>query len=250
MVITTILAYFVSRDLLGWSRLTAGAVTAAFLFVDLAFFGANMFKVADGGWFPLAVAAVVFTLMTTWRRGRQVLIQRMREGSLTSQRFLESLRKHVPVRVPGTAVFLSHLSGHIPDSLLHSLKHYKVLHEQVLILTVVADEVSRVDQSERVTVEPLGEGLFRVVGRFGYMEDVDLPALLEHIKDEKLKPIDPMDTTYVLSVHRLIVTKRPSGMATWRERVFASMMKNATSASNFFGLPPGRVVELGIQIEL
>ena len=193
MVITTILAYFVSRDLLGWSRLTAGAVTAAFLVVDVAFFGANLFKIADGGWFPLVIAAVVFTLMTTWRRGRQILNQKMREGSLTSERFLESLRKHAPVRVPGTSVFLSHLSGHIPDSLLLSLKHYKVLHEQVLILTVVTDEVSRVDESGRV---------------------------------------------------------RPSGMAMWRERVFASMMRNATSTSNFFGLPPNRVVELGAQTEL
>jgi KUP system potassium uptake protein len=250
MVITTILAYFVSRDLLGWSPLTAGAVTAAFLVVDVAFFGANMFKVADGGWFPLVIAAVVFTLMTTWRRGRQLLNQRVREKSLTSEEFLESLRTHAPVRVPGTAVFLSHLSGHIPDSLLHSLEHYKVLHEQVLILTVVADEVSRVDERGRVSVEPLGEGMFRVVGRYGYMEHVDIPRLLEGITDEKLKRIDPMDTTYILGVHRLIVTKRPSRMARWQERVFASMMKNATSASNFFGLPPGRVVELGAQMDL
>lgn len=250
MVITTILAYFVSRDLLGWSRLTAGTVTAAFLVVDLSFFGANMFKVADGGWFPLVIAAVVFTLMTTWRRGRQVLHERVQEESLTSERFVESLRTSAPVRVPGTAVFLSHSSGHIPGSLLHSLKHYKVLHEQVLILTVVTDEVSRVDERSRVSVEPLGEGLFRVVGRYGYMEHVDVPALLERIKDERLKRIDPMDTTYILGVHRLIVTKRPSGMAMWRERVFASMMRNATSASNFFGLPPNRVVELGAQTEL
>ena len=250
MVITTILAYFVSRDLLGWSRLIAGAVTAAFLVVDVAFFGANLFKVADGGWFPLVIAAVVFTLMTTWRRGRQILNQKMREGSLTSERFLESLRKHAPVRVPGTSVFLSHLSGHIPDSLLLSLKHYKVLHEQVLIWTVVTDEVSRVDESGRVSVKPLGNGLFDVVCRYGYMEHVDIPALLERITNERLKRIDPMDTTYILGLHRLIVTKRPSGMAMWRERVFASMMRNATSTSNFFGLPPNRVVELGAQTEL
>jgi KUP system potassium uptake protein len=250
MVITTVLAYFVSRDLLGWSRLTAGVVTAAFLLVDLAFFGANMFKIAAGGWFPLVLAAVVFTLMTTWRRGRRILLQRVREGSLTAERFLETVRTKPPTRVPGTAVFLSHLIGHIPDSLLHSLKHYKVLHEQVLILTVVTDEVSRVDEPRRVTVEPLGEGLFRVVGRYGYMERVDLPALLARIEHERLKPIVPTDTTYVVGVHRLIVTKRQSGMAMWREKVFASMMANATSVSNFFGLPPDRVVELGAQMEL
>ena len=249
MVITTVLAYFVSRDLLGWSSLTAGTVTAAFLAVDLSFFGANMFKVAAGGWFPLVVAALVFVLMTTWRRGRQILYQRMQEGSPTPEGFVESLRTHPPLRVPGTAVFLSHVSGHIPDSLLHSLKHYKVLHEQVLILTVVTDEISRLDERSRVDVEPLGEGLFRVVGRYGYMEHVDIPALLERIADERLKRIDLMETTYILGVYRLIVTRRPSGMAMWRERVFASMMRNATSASSFFGLPPNRVVELGAQIE-
>jgi KUP system potassium uptake protein len=196
------------------------------------------------------IAAVVFTLMTTWRRGRQIPNQKMREGSLTSERFLESLRKHAPVRVPGTSVFLSHLSWHIPDSLLLSLKHDKVLHEQILILTVVTDEVSRVDESGRVSVKPLGDGLFDVVCRYGYMEHIDIPALLERITNERLKRIDPMDTTYILGLHRLIVTKRPSGMAMWRERVFASMMRNATSASNFFGLPPNRVVELGAQTEL
>jgi len=173
----------------------------------------------------------------------------LREGSLTSKRFVESLQTHAPLRVPGTAVFLSHLSGHVPDSLLHSLKHYKVLHDQVLILSVVADEVSRVSESDRVSVEALGEGLFRVVGRYGYMEHVDIPALLERITDEKLKRIDPMNTTYIIGVHRLILTRRARGMALWRQRVFASMTKNATSASNFFGLPPGRVVELGAQVE-
>jgi KUP system potassium uptake protein len=168
----------------------------------------------------------------------------------TPERFLESLRAHALVRVPGTAVFLSHLSGQIPDSLLLSLKHYKVLHEQVLILTVVTDEVSRVDERERVSVEPLGEGLFRVVGRYGYMEHVDIPDLLEQITDERMKKISPMDTTYIVGVYRLIVTKRPSGLAMWRERLFAAMMRNATSASSFFRLPPNRVVELGAQTEL
>jgi len=250
MVITTVLAYFVSRDLLGWSPLTAGVVTAAFLAIDLAFFSANMFKVVAGGWFPLAVAAVVFTLMTTWRRGHQLLIQKVRETSLTSERFLKSLQTQAPVRVPGTAVFLSHLSGHIPDSLLQSLKHYKVLHEQVLILTVAADELSRMDERRRLSIEPLGEGLFRVVGRYGYMEHVDIPALLEGITDERLKRIDPADTAYILGLHRLILRKHPRGIAMWRVRVFASMLLNATSASSFFGLPKDRVVEMGAQIEL
>ena len=250
MVITTILAYFVSRDLLGWSRLTAGTVTAAFLAVDLSFFGANMFKVADGGWFPLVIAAVVFTLMTTWRRGRELLNRKLQEEALTPEGFVESLRIRPPHRVPGTAVFLSHVSGGIPDSLLHSLKHYKVLHERVLILTVVTDEVSLVDESRRVSVEALGEGLFHVEGRYGYMEPVDLPSLVGRVQGEKLGRIDPMDTTYVVGVHRLAFTGRPGGMARWRERVFASMMRNATSASSFFGLPPNRVVELGALTEL
>ncbi|HXH40160.1 MAG TPA: potassium transporter Kup [Thermoanaerobaculia bacterium] len=249
MIITTVLAYFVARDLLGWSALGASAVTAAFLFGDLAFLGANLIKIADGGWFPLLVAAVVFILMTTWRKGRHILNARLREDALTPEDFVKSLRGHPPVRVPGTAVFMHRSGGIIPPALLHSLKHYKALHKQVMLLTVLTEEVSHLRDDERLHIDDLGEGIYRISCRYGYMEEADIPALLERISKELHLAIPPMDTTYFLGRETLIVTARPSGMAMWREKIFASMMRNAESAARFFRLPPNRVVELGAQIE-
>jgi KUP system potassium uptake protein len=249
MIITTILAYVVARDLLGWSVLTAGAITAGFLFGDLAFLGANLFKIAEGGWFPLLIAAFVFTLMTTWRRGRQILNARLLEGSLSPESFVTSLRGRPPVRVPGTAVFMHRSREVIPSALLHSLKHYKAMHQQVILLTVMPEEISHLGEEERLQLENLGEGIYRVTARYGYMEEADIPALLERVGSEHGLTIPPMDTTYFLGRETLIVTRRPSGMGIWRERIFASMMRNAESAARFFRLPPNRVVELGAQIE-
>jgi len=249
MIITTILAGFVARDLRGWSAAAAIAVTVGFLGPDLAFLGANYFKVAQGGWFPLLVGAVMFTLMTTWRRGRQILNSRLREGSLSPDLFVTSLRKQPPVRVPGTAVFMHRTSEVIPPALLHSLKHYKALHRQVILLTIIIEEVAHLRDEERLRTDDLGEGIYQVSGRYGYMEEPDVPALLERVAKERNLKIVPMDTTYFLGRETLIVTARPSGMATWREKIFASMMRNAESAARFFRLPPNRVVELGAQIE-
>jgi KUP system potassium uptake protein len=249
MIITTVLAYVVARDLLGWSVPLAGTITAAFLFGDLAFLGANLFKIADGGWFPLLVATLVFTIMTTWRKGRQILNSRLREGALSPEDFVTSLRTHAPVRVPGTAVFMHRSIDVIPPALLHSLKHYKALHKQVMLLTVMTEEVSHLRDDERLSVEDLGEGIYRISCRYGYMEEADIPALLERVSKELRVPIPPMDTTYFLGRETLIVTTRASGMSTWREKIFASMMRNAESAARFFRLPPNRVVELGAQIE-
>lgn len=249
MIITTILAYVVARDKLHWSVALAGAITAGFLFGDLAFLGANLFKIADGGWFPLLIATVVFTVMTTWRKGRQILNVRLREGALSPEVFVTSLRAHAPVRVPGTAVFMHRTREVIPSALLHSLKHYKALHKQVILLTVITEEVSYLRDDERLHFEELGEGIFRITCRYGYMEEADIPALLERVSKERGMDIPPMDTTYFLGRETLIVTARPSGMAMWREKLFASMTRNAESASRFFCLPPNRVVELGAQIE-
>jgi KUP system potassium uptake protein len=249
MIITTILAYVVARDKLHWSAALAGAITAGFLFGDLAFLGANLFKIADGGWFPLLIATVVFTIMTTWRKGRQILNVRLQEGSLSPEMFVTSLRSHSPVRVPGTAVFMHRTREVIPSALLHSLKHYKALHKQVILLTVITEEVSHLRDDERLQFEELGEGLFRITCRYGYMEEPDIPALLERVSKERHISIPPMDTTYFLGRETLIVTARPSGMAMWREKLFASMTRNAESAARFFRLPPNRVVELGAQIE-
>jgi len=248
MIITTILAYVVARDLRGWSLLAAGLITAAFLVGDLAFLVANYAKVVAGGWFPLLIAAAVFTVMTTWRRGRTILSKKLREGALSPELFIESLRARPPIRVPGTAVFMHRNPDGIPSSLLHSLKHYKALHERVILLTIQSEEVAHVSAAERFAVEELGEGIHRVKARYGYMEDIDVPALLERTSEKGLV-VAPMDTTYFLGRETLVVTKRPSGMMQWREKIFASMMRNAESAARFFRLPPNRVVELGAQIE-
>jgi KUP system potassium uptake protein len=249
MIITTVLAYVVARDLLHWSALTAGAITAGFLIADVAFLGANLAKIIDGGWFPLVVASIVFTLMTTWRAGRRILTERLRDGALPPDAFVQSLRKRPPVRVPGTAVFMHRANEAVPPALLHSLKHYKALHEQVILLTIVTEEVAHLNGEQRLQVESLGEGIYSVTGRYGYMEEPDVPALLAKLADSGIKA-PPMDTTYFLGRETLIVTDRPSGIATWREKIFAWMMRNSASAARFFRLPPNRVVELGAQIEL
>lgn len=249
MIITTILAGVVARDRLHWSAPAAIAVTVGFLIADVSFLGANLFKIADGGWFPLLVGAAVFTLMTTWRRGRQILNSRLLEGALSPQLFVTSLGAKPPVRVPGTAVFMHRHSEVIPPALLHSLKHYKALHEQVILLTIVIEEVAHMSEDERVTLDELGQGIYCLTGRYGYMEVPDVPALLDRVAGEHHLQIPEMDTTYFLGHETLIVTARVSGMATWREKIFASMMRNAESAARFFRLPPNRVVELGSQIE-
>ncbi|MBK5260010.1 MAG: potassium transporter Kup [Thermoanaerobaculia bacterium] len=248
MIITTILAYFVSRDLFGWSVLRAGLVTTGFLIADLAFLVANYAKIVAGGWFPLLIAALIFVLMTTWRRGREILSVKLLEGALSPELFLESIRRRPPIRVPGTAVFMHRTGDAIPASLLHSLKHYKVLHQQVILLTITIEEVSHLRNEERMSFEELGEGMYRIKGRYGYMEDINVPALLNRAAEHHLD-VPPMDTTYFLGRETLIVTGLPSGMAFWREKIFASMMRNAESAARFFQLPPNRVVELGAQIE-
>jgi KUP system potassium uptake protein len=249
MIITTILAYVVSRDLFGWNAITAALVTLGFLIGDLAFLSANYFKIMQGGWFPLVVAAIVFTLMTTWRRGREILTVKLRDEALTPELFMESFRARPPIRVPGTAVFMHRNPEAIPTSLLHSLKHYKALHQHVILLSIVSEEVAHLREDERLEVRELGEGIRRLTGRYGYMEDIDVPALLERAANEYGLVAPPMDTTYFLGRETLIVTERPSGMAFWREKIFASMMRNAESAARFFHLPPNRVVELGTQIE-
>jgi KUP system potassium uptake protein len=188
-------------------------------------------------------------MMTTWRAGRRILFDRLREGALPPDVFVQSLQKRPPVRVPGTAVFMHRADDSIPPALLHSLKHYKALHETVILLTIVTEEVSHLNGEERVRVTRLGEGIYRVTGRYGYMEEPDVPALLESLQSVKGPKAPPMDTTYFLGRETLIVTKRPSGMAMWREKLFAWMMRNAESAAKFFGLPANRVVELGAQIE-
>lgn len=248
MLITTVLAYFVARDVLGWSSWTSGLITAPFFIADASFLASNFFKIANGGWFPLVIAALVFLLMTTWRKGRSILTTRLAEGALSTDLFVQSLGKHPPVRVSGTAVFMHRTADATPTALLHTLKHFKTLHEQVILLTIVTEEVSHMVEEERMQCSDIGEGIYKVTGRYGYMEEPDIPALLEKLGDRGPK-VPPMDTTYFLGRETLVITDRDSGMAMWREKIFASMMRNAESAARYFRLPPNRVVELGAQIE-
>ncbi|MCK6529366.1 potassium transporter Kup [Myxococcota bacterium] len=248
MVITTMLLYVVARERWGWGTWAAALVCGPFLLVDLAFFGANIVKVPHGGWFPLVVGAAVFTLLTTWKRGRRILGQRIAERTVPRGDFLREVTQSPPARVSGTAVYMFSDPRGTPPAILHNLTHNKVLHERVVFLSVTTDEVPYVPREARAAVEGLGEGVFVVQLRYGFMEDVDVPKALGAIRFDGLS-FPRMDTTYFLGRETLIPTSRP-GMALWREVLFAVMSRNATGAGAYFRLPPNRVVELGVQIEL
>ena len=248
MVATTGLAYKVARRLGRWPLVPALMALVGFLSVDLAFFGANLLKVADGGWFPLAVAAGVFALMTTWRRGRAVLRARLAEAAMPMDLFLDRAKSGSIPRVPGTAVFLTSNARGLPPSLLHNLKHNRVLHERVVLMTVEAEDVPYVPAAERFEVTPYTAGFFRVIARYGFMDEPNVPAALHDRRIPGL-PFDPMDTTYFVSRETLIPSRRPD-LPRWQEFIFIALSKLSGSASEYFCIPPGRVVELGMQIEI
>lgn len=248
MVVTTLLFAVVARERWGWGLPSVIAVAGMLLVIDLSFWGANLLKIPRGGWFPLLVGAGIFTLFTTWKTGRRVLAERLRTRTLPRELFLADVENSAIPRVPGTAVFMYGSQTGTPPALLHSMKHYGVLHETVVFLAVVTEEVPFVRDEERVDVKALGSGVFQVTIRSGFMEDVDVPHILGAIQFEGLT-FKPMSTSYFLGRETLIPSKRP-GMAIWRERLFSVMTRNARSASTFFRLPPNRVVELGAQIEL
>ncbi|MBI4499861.1 MAG: potassium transporter Kup [Gemmatimonadetes bacterium] len=246
MVITTLLAYVVARELWGWKSWMAASVLGGFLIVDLAFFGANILKVWQGGWFPLVVALAIYTLMTTWKTGRRILASRLRAG-LALEQFLAGVGPNT-LRVPGVAVFMTQAPAGTPVTLLHNLKHNKVLHETVVLLTILGEEVPHVATTARMKFEDLGKGFYRIIGRYGFMEDPNVPELLGLARQFGLD-CKPLETTYFLGRETLIPTKKP-GMAIWREHIFAFMARNAHRATAYFRIPPNRVVELGAQVEL
>jgi KUP system potassium uptake protein len=248
MLITTILFFFVARRLWDWKPLTAALVCAPFFVVELAFFSANALKIAHGGWFPLAMGAVIFVLLTTWKTGRRLLAEKLERSTLPLPLFMEDIVAHPPVRVHGTAIYLAGRLGTVPIALLHNIKHNKVLHDHVIFLTVISHEQPRIDEERRVEVERLQQGFDRVVGHYGFMEEPDVPSLLERCKAKGLE-LNPQQCSYFLSKETLIPTPEP-GMALWRDVLFAMMSRNATSAASFFKLPPNQVVELGMQIEI
>jgi KUP system potassium uptake protein len=248
MLITTLLAFLVARRIWRWPLWVALAVTAVFLLPDLAFWSAAMVKVPAGGWFPLVLAALVLAVMTTWQRGRAVLAAAVGERLLPVETLIADIEKRAIRRVPGTAVFLTGDAAGTPIALLHNLKLNGVVHEENLFLTVQVEEVPHVAGAERLEVEELGAGFHRLVAHFGFMEDVDIPVLLERARARGL-PLDPARTTFVLS-RNLVVAAARSTLARWRRRLFIVLARNAVSAEEFFRLPANRVVELGMKIEV
>ena len=249
MVITTILAGVVSRTRLGWSLPAAAAVTAGFLVFDLAFFGANLIKIAHGGWFPIAVAGVAFTLMTTWRRGRELLEVRLRGPLVSVDEFRKEVAASPHVSVPGTAVYLSIIPELIPGALRHNFDHNRVLHECIVLLTVVTHEVPRVPEKERVEIQPIDECFHRILLHYGYMEEPDLPKALRSLSPPGFT-CDPENVSYFLGKESIIPAGNRPGMALWREKLFALMTRNAFSAMRAFDLPPERSIEIRGHIEI
>jgi KUP system potassium uptake protein len=253
MMITTLLFHRVARDQWHWPRWVATPLTSLFLLVDASFFLANVIKVEEGGWFPLAAGAFVFTLFSTWKKGRGILAEQMRAAGLPLDMFLAEISRKNPQRVAGTAVFMTGNVGNVPAVLLHHLKHNKVLHDRVVLVSLMTEEIPSIPEAERVSSRELGSGFYQVIARYGFMETPDVPALLDSLPRRpgpgpKLR-IVPMETTYFLGRETLLATG-PARMATWRKKVFIVMARNAQTASSFFGLPPNRVVEMGAQIQL
>lgn len=248
MGITTIVYYFVVTKVWNWSPLKALPLIALFLVFDIAFFGANAAKFFDGGWFPLTMAAVVFYVMTTWKLGRKALADVIRSGILPLDLFFEDVGRMNPSRVPGTAVFMTSNPTGTPPVLLHHFKHNKVLHQTVVLLTVENLNVPEIADEERVVVTHLQAGFHHVLVRYGFIERPDVPAALLMCKDHGL-PIDLRDTSYYLGRETLLTTGK-SPMWRWRKSLFAFISRNARPATAYFGLPPNRVVELGMQIDL
>ncbi|MGZ8391392.1 MAG: potassium transporter Kup [Gemmatimonadales bacterium] len=274
MTTTTVLLLVVARKQWHWSLWKVVLVGGLFLVMDLAFFGTNLLKIPDGGWFPLVVAAIVFLLMSTWKKGRARLSGIVLENTLPIDLFLSDIGKRKPVRVPGIAVFLTSVRGGAPPVLLHHLKHNKVLHEKVILLSVMGQEIPQVDEADRVRYRELGEGFCEVVANYGFMETPDVPSMLQSLTlergDGNQLRVEVMATSFYLGRETLIpIDRRRKGgtrvtaraapspdtgpplpaMARWRKQLFIVMARNAQSATAFFGLPPNRVVELGAQIQ-
>ena len=248
MLIDSILIFVVMRRLWNWNLWLALAIAVPLALIDLSFLAANSIKIPDGGWFPLVVGGVVFALLTTWKRGRGLLMDKLSAEALPLAMFIQSIEVAPPTRVEGTAVFMTSTLDRVPHALLHNLKHNKVLHNRVVFLTVVMRDIPYVPHGERIEIKTLGCDFYQFVAYYGFKEDPDVPELLEE-SGRCGFAFEMMETSFFVSRETLIPTVSP-GMALWRERLFASMSKNAVKASEFFQIPTNRVVELGTQVEL
>ncbi len=247
MIGTGLLLAIIAAKMWKWRPFVVVLVIGLFLFVDLCFFSANLTKITHGGWFPLAIGLFMFLLLTTWKRGRQLLWERISKDALDLDTFLGAVSDRVP-RVPGTAIFMTGSAAGTPGSLLHNLKHNKVLHEQVVVLTVRFEDIPYVPEDQRFELTTLPKNFYRLLLRYGFMEEPNIPEALRKTERKGLH-CDPMQSSYFLSRETVIPSSKP-GMAMWREHVFAWMSRSATSAMDFFNIPPNRVVELGTQIEI
>ena len=247
MLIDTLLVAVAMILMWKWKAWIVGGITIVLLVVDIAFVSSNATKVTSGGWVPLMVGAAIFLLLMTWKKGRKLLFNRMAEESMPVETFLESLNPSI-TRVPGTAIFLSGTTAGVPHAMLHNLKHNKVIHERVVFLTVVTEEIPHVLSAERIEVKHIGRRFYRMLMRYGYMDATNIPADLQALAPSNFE-FNNMETSYFLGRETLIPSGRP-GMALWREGLFAWMSRSATSAMDFFKLPPDRVVEVGTQVEI
>ena len=248
MVLTTILVYFYARDHWRWTKLSAIAIVTPIFVITLAFWGASMMKIPHGGWFALVVGLAIMTLMTTWRRGRAILADRLRSRAMPLATFTANIKKEPPTRVPGMAIFMTSALDGVPPALLHNLRHNKVLHEQVVLMTVQTLEVPYVPREERYQVLHVSPGIFTMTVHYGFMDTPNVPAVLLRCDAEHIK-FDASEVTYFLGRETVLATSRP-GMAIWREKLFSFMAANAQRATTYFQIPSTQVVEIGLQVEL
>jgi len=248
MMVDTFLAAIVARRLWGWNKYIVLLLGVIFFAIDAAFLGANMLKISSGGWFPLLVGFVILMLMMTWRKGRKVLHEKLHENTMPLVPFIDSLMQDKPTKVPGTAVFMTSTTDIVPHAFLHNLKHNKVVHSRVIILTVITDEVPYVPQSDRLVVEKLNWNFYIIRAHYGFKESPDVPLLLQSCSSEGLQ-FNMMDTSFFLGKERMVAGEN-STMPAVTHSLFALMNRNAMTATDFFNIPANRVVELGTQIEL
>ena len=248
MMIDSLLVMVVARRIWGWSRTPVALLGGLFLVIDAVFLISNADKVAHGGWFPLALGVVVFTIMSTWRRGKALVRQSIRQSGLSLAPFIQSISAHPPLRVPGTAIFMTANRDSVPNALLHNLKHNKVLHERNVLLTVETLDTPYAEVDERTEVNALAGDFYQLTLRFGFAEDQFVPAYLQRI-EVCGEQFDMMDTTFFVSRESIVATDRP-GMALWRDRLFAFLGRNALSATAHFKVPGNRLIELGTQVEI
>jgi KUP system potassium uptake protein len=248
MVITTTIFAVVARERWKWSLARVGLIAAFFLVIDLAFFGANLIKIPQGGWFSITAAIVVFTVMTTWKRGSRIVNQREQGLEQDLNSLVAKCGAVSPLRAPGTAFFMSANPNGAPDALVANYQYNGVIHERILLINVATEDVPHVSDERRVKVENLGQGFYKITVRFGFMEEPNVPSALARLK-EAPTPIDPDSGPFFISRTKVIPSILP-GMAPWREQLYAVMQRNAVSASDFFRLPPARVVEIGTSVEM